>query len=224
VEHPCNRCGAAVDNNSPFCPTCEAPQIRFVPREAAEDAVRLHPATAPPTPVVVPAPDPEPYRTAAAASERRRWLRAAIYAAAIGALLSTIRFGVLIGMPLVGILAVRFYRSGAFVRSISPQQGFRLGALSGFLSFTMLAFVSAITVLGSGGRAGVRNRMLEVVRQYQAANPDPQAQQLLQYFQTTQGMAVMVIGGMLFMCVVFVVIAGLTGMISASIASRNSPR
>jgi hypothetical protein len=223
VEHPCNRCGAAVDNNSPFCPACEAPQIRFEPREDVQDSVRLHPATAPPPPIVVSTPDTEPYR-AAAANERKRWLRAAIYAGAIGALLSTIHYGVLIGMPLVGILAVRFYRSGAFVRSISSQQGFRLGALSGFFSFAMLSFVSAIAVVGPGGQAEFRNRMLEVVRQYQAANPDPQAQQVFQYFQTSQGMTVMIIGGMLFMCVIFVVVAGLTGMISASVANRRSPR
>lgn len=224
MEHPCNRCGAAVDNNSPFCPACEAPQIRFEAREDAQNTVRLHPATVPPAPVVMSVPGTEPYRAASTASERRRWLRAAIYAAAISALLSTIRFGVLIAMPLAGILAVRFYRSGPFVRSISPQQGFRLGALSGFFAFGIVTFVSVITVAGLGGQAEFRKRMLEAVHQYQAVNPDPQAQQVLQYFQTSQGMIVMVIGGMLFMCVVFVVVAGLAGMISASIANRRSPQ
>jgi len=166
----------------------------------------------------------EPYHGAAVASERRRWVRAAIYAAAISALLSTIRYGVLIAMPLAGILAVRFYRSGAFVRSISPQQGFRLGALSGVFASAILALVSAMTVVGVGGQAEFRNRMLETVHQYQAANPDPQAQQVFQYFETSQGMVLMVIGGMLFMCVLFVVVAGLAGMISASVANRRSPR
>ena len=221
MEHPCSRCGAAVDNNLPFCPACEAPQIRFEPREEAQDSVRLHPATAPPTPVLVSA--TEPYPSGTTASERRRWLRAAIYAGAISALLSTIPYGLIIGMPLAGILAVRFYRSGAFVRSISSQQGFRLGALSGAFAFAILAFVSGITVVGVGGRAEFRNRMLETVHQYQAANPDPQAQQVFQFFETPQGMTVMVIGGMLFMCVLFVVIAGLAGMISASVANRRSP-
>lgn len=223
MEHPCNRCGAAVDNNSPFCPACEAPQIRFEPRESSQDAVRLHPATVPPAPIVVGAPAPAPYRAVTSASERRRWLRAAIYAAAIGALLGPVPYGLLIGMPLVGILAVRFYRSG-FVRGISPQQAFRLGALSGFFSFAMLAFVSAVTVVGLGGQTEFRNRMLETVRQYQAANPDPQAQQVFQYFQTSQGMTVMIIGGMLFMCVLFVVVAGLAAMVSASLANRRSPQ
>lgn len=194
-----------------------------MPREPAEDAVRLHPATVPPAPVVVAVPGTEQYRTAAASNERKRWLRAAIYAAAISALLSTIRYGVLIAMPLAGILAIRFYRSGAFVRSISPQQGFRLGALTGFFAFGMLAFVSALTVVGLGGQADFRNRMLETVRQYQTANPDPQAQQVLQFFQTSQGMAVMIIGGMLLMCLLFVVVSGVVGMISASLSNRRSP-
>lgn len=221
MEHPCSRCGAAVDDNSPFCPACEAPQIRFEPREDAQDHVRMHPATVPPPAVVVSA--TEPYRGAAAANERRRWLRAAIYAAAISALLSTIPYGLLLGMPLAGILAVRFYRSGAFVRSISARQGFRLGALSGAFAFAILAFVSGITVVGVGGRAEFRNRMLETVHHYQAANPDPQTQQVYEFFQTPQGMTVMVIGGMIFMCALFIVIAGLAGMISASVANRRSP-
>ncbi len=222
MEDPCNRCGAAVDNNSPFCPACEAPQIRFERREPERESLRLHAATVPPAPVILSPPSSEPYRATTTAGERRRWLRAAIYAAAIGALLCTIRFGVVIGMPLAGILAARFYRSGAFGRSLSPQQGFRLGALSGLFAFAMLVFVSAITVVGLGGQAEFRNRMLEIVHQYQAANPDPQAQQVFQYFQTPQGMAVMIIGGMLFACVVFVVVAALAGMISASISNRRS--
>lgn len=88
----------------------------------------------------------------------------------------------------------------------------------------MLVFVSAITVVGLGGQAEFRSRMLDIVHQYQAANPDPQAQQVFQYFQTPQGMAVMIIGGMLFACVVFVIVAGLAGMISASISNRHSSR
>jgi hypothetical protein len=65
--------------------------------------------------------------------------------------------------------------------------------------------------------------MVERIRQAQAANSDPQAQQIFQYFLTQQGMAVMMVLGLLFMCVVFVVLSGLGGLIWASV-QRKPPR
>ena len=222
MEHPCNRCGAAVDNNSPFCPACEAPQIRFQPREAAEDAVRLHPATVPPVPIVVPAPGTDPYRAAASADERKRWLRAAIYAGAIGGLFSIIPAGFLLGIPLSGVLAVRLFRNARFQVRIPPRMGFRLGVLAGgfasgiFAAITLLSFTNA-TVWKEFAREWV-----ERVHRAEVLNPDPQVRQFFEYLLTRQGMAAGVIVSLLLTCVAFVVVAGLAGMASAAISNRRS--
>jgi RNA polymerase subunit RPABC4/transcription elongation factor Spt4 len=222
VQHPCSRCGAAVDDSSPFCPTCEAPQITFESREPASEVVRLHPETVPPSPVATPLPERIAYPSRA--SDRARFLRAAIYAAVIAALISTIRGGVLIAVPLAGILAVRFFRKATFDLIVPPRLGFRLGALSGLLLFGMLVLVSTVNIAAQGGNGELRERTLEMIRQYQAANPDPQAQQIFQYFQTAQGFVVLTLFGMLVTCIVMVVISGLAGLASAAFSQRRSGR
>lgn len=185
--------------------------------------VRLHPETVPPTQVLTSLPQRVAYLPSRA-SDRARFLRAAIYAAAIAGLLSTIRGGVLIAVPLAGILSVRFFRKGASEVHVPPRLGFRLGALSGLLLFGMLALVSTISITAQGGNAEFRERSLEMIRNYQAANPDPQAQQVFQYFQTPQGFVVMTLLGMFFTCIIIVALSGLAGLASAAFSERRSGR
>jgi len=152
------------------------------------------------------------------------FLRAAIYAGAIATLLSTLPLGFIIGLPLAGVLAVRFYRGRGSVAQVAPTLGFRLGALSGLFAFGMLLLVRTITTAVFGGGGELRQAMVERIHQAQAANPEPQAQQMFQYFLTSQGMAVMMLLGLFFMCIVFVVLAGLGGLISAAVQQRKPPR
>ena len=151
------------------------------------------------------------------------FLRAAIYAGAIASLLSTLPLGFVIGVPLAGVLAVRFYKGRGPSLPVAPALGFRLGALSGLVAFGMLVLVRTITTAVFGGGGELRQAMVERIHQAQAANPDPQAQQIFQYFLTQQGMAVMMILGLVFMCIIFVVLAGLGGLISASVQQRKPP-
>lgn len=88
----------------------------------------------------------------------------------------------------------------------------------------MLILVITISVAAQGGNSEFRQRTLEMVRQYQAANPDPQAQQVFQYFQTPQGFVVMTFFGMLVTCIVIVVLSGMAGMASAALSQRRSSR
>jgi len=222
VQHPCSRCGAAVEDSFPFCPACSAPQITFRSRETDSEVVHLHPETAPPSPVATPFRGRVSYPSRA--SDRARFLRAAIYAAAIGALLSTIRGGIFIGIPLAGILSVRFFRKGAFDLNVPPRLGFRLGALSGLLLFGMLVLVSTISIAAQGGDGEFRERTLEMLQHYQAGNPDPQAQEIFRYFQTPHGFVVMTLFGMLVTCIMIVVLSGLAGLTSAALAQRRSDR
>ena len=64
----------------------------------------------------------------------------------------------------------------------------------------------------------------ERVHRAEVLNPDPQFRQLFEYCLTRQGLVALIVLGMLFMCVVFVIVAGLSGMISASISNRRSTR
>ena len=221
VQHPCSRCGAAVDNSLPYCPGCEAPQVRFVPREPAEEIVQLRAATALLTPVLIPGPADIPDR--AGATDRARFLRAAIYAGAIGSLIGILPFAFLVGLPLAGVLAVRFYRSGPFFLDVPPRVGFRLGALSGLFAFAMLVVVRTVSVATFGGGGEFRQGLVDSVHRAQATNPDPQVQPVFQFFLTQQGMTVMIVFGLVFTAVIFVLLAGLGGLVSASISRRRGP-
>lgn len=219
MEHPCNRCGAAVDNNSPFCPACEAPQIRFEPREPAGDAVRLHPATAPPVPIVVSAPATDPYRAAASADERKRWLRAAIYAGAIGFILSFLPTGPILAMPVAGWLAVSFYTRMARL-PLRSREGFRIGSLAGLAAFLMILVVGVIAITSPVGKGQLHQALLESASRVHSMNPDLPPEQLVNYMLTPAGMTF----GLLFTCVVLMVLAGLGGLLSTVISSRRLPR
>ncbi len=197
-----------------------------MPREAepGQEPSRLHPATVPlprPGAVVAGPSGRSPYP--ALTPRQSSFLRAAIYAGAIATLLSTLPLGFVIGLPLAGVLALRFYRGRGSVTHVAPTLGFRLGALSGLFAFGMLVLVRTITTAVFGGGGELRQAMVERIHQAQGANPDPQAQQLFQYFLTSQGMAIMMLLGLFFMGVVFVLLAGLGGLISASV-QRKPPR
>jgi hypothetical protein len=158
------------------------------------------------------------------AGSQASFLRAAVYAGAVGSLLSTLPLGFVIGLPLAGVLAVRFYTRSLPGRDLPPAFRFRLSALSGLFAFATLVVVRTITIGIFGGGGELRQAMLDAIHHAQAVNSDPQAQQMLQYFLTPQGMMVMAVLGLLFMCVVFVLLAGMGGLVSTSVLPRKPTR
>ena len=148
------------------------------------------------------------------------FLRAAIYAGAIGSLLSLIPKGFLVGLPLAGVLAVRFVRMRDNDTEIRPKVGFSLGALAGAIAFGILITVGTITLTASNGWGEARKQLLERMQQIQSANPDPQARQMVELLLTPAGILLC----LLFLCAVFVLLAGLAGLVSASMQQRKPPR
>src|SRR5205814_3423217 len=103
VEHPCQRCGSAVDNTSPFCPSCGTPQIRFDAAEASSQAIKVASHAGPET-----APS-QPEYDRPCGFEKKSAVRAALYAGLIAALLSLLPLGFIVGSPLGGFLSVLLY-------------------------------------------------------------------------------------------------------------------
>lgn len=163
-----------------------------------------------------------PYPTSTP-SDRARFVRAAIYAGAIGSLIGMLPFAFLVGLPLAGVLAVRFYRSGPFFRDVSPRTGFSLGALSGLLAFAMLVVIRTVSIAASGGGGEFRRGLVDAVHRAQGSNADPQAQLVFQFFLSQRGMTVMIVFGLAFTAAVFLLLAGLGGLVSASISRRRRP-
>lgn len=142
--------------------------------------------------------------------------RSAATAGLVGALLSILPFGFLLAFPLAGFLSVLFYRRRTWGVELSPSAGFRLGLLTGMLGFALFIMLAALDTVVSHAGGEIRQTMVDAVHRQQARTPDPQARQILDYFLTPNGLAVMIIVGLIFMGIVFVLLAGLGGAASAS--------
>jgi hypothetical protein len=219
VEHLCPRCNSPVDDNSPFCPNCEAAQVLVAPKEYVRSPVTVAGECTPAFLDV--GAFPRPAGTRAAKAE----LRAEFYAAIVGTVLSLVQPGAsfVIALPVAGFLSVLLYRRLSLKSEPSPRIGFRLGAISGLFVFGLLMIVIAAGTLVFHSEADTHAQVIQVIQQAQARNPDPQAKPVFEYFMTPQGMAVMMVVGFVFMAVLFVLLAGVGGAISASLVRRKAP-
>lgn len=158
-------------------------------------------------------------------ADARSELRAAFYAAIVAAVLSLIqpRGGFILTLPLGGLLSVLLYRRLSLGSEPSLRTGFRLGAISGLFVFGLLMIVIAVGTLALHSEADTHAQVIQIIQQAQARNPDPQARQAFEYFMTPQGMAFMMVVGFVFMGVLFVLLSGVGGAISASLLRRKAP-
>ena len=121
-------------------------------------------------------------------------------------------------------LSVLLYRRRVPGEEISSGAGFRLGALSGLFGFAIVVVLTAATIFISHGEGDVRDAMLQTIRQAQARNPDLQARQVLDFFTTPQGLIVVMVLSFFFAGIMFVLLSGLGGSISATLQRRRRPR
>jgi hypothetical protein len=219
VEHLCPRCNSSVDDNSPFCPTCEAAQVRSAAKEYSRSPVTV---TIEGTPAFLNSGTfPRPTGNRDAKAE----LRAAFYAAIVGAVLSLVQPGAsfVIALPVAGFLSVLLYRRFSLGTEPSPWTGFRVGAISGLFVFGLLMVLIAVGTLARHTEADTHAQVVQVIQQAQARNPDPQAREAFEFFMTPSGMAFMLVVGFVFMGVLFVLLSGVGGAISASLLRRKAP-
>lgn len=150
-------------------------------------------------------------------------LRAAIYAGLVAAVLASIplRPAFLFALPLGGVISVGLYRRSVIGREPSVRFGFKLGALSGLFAFVIVLVIAAVGTLAPSGQNALRETLLESIKQAQARAADPQSRQMLDYFMTSQGMAVIMVAGCIFMAIVFVLLSGIGGAAAASFLRRK---
>ncbi|HXY14070.1 MAG TPA: zinc ribbon domain-containing protein [Terriglobales bacterium] len=210
MEHPCNKCGATVEDGTAFCPSCAAPQIRVATPEALA-------ATLPSVLVGESGASPE-----LSSIQWSRALPSAALAGLISALLMFVPLGAFgLGMIAAGVLAVLFYRRRPLLASLTPGAGARLGAVSGTFAFAIFAVFTAFEVLvfHSGGQ--LRAALLEAVQQSAARASDPQAQQVLEYLKSPPGLALVMGMGLAVMFVFFLVLSSAGGALTAALVRRR---
>lgn len=164
-----------------------------------------------------------PLTASAAGLDRSSALRSAIAAGAVAALLSLLPLGFILASPLGGFLSVLLYRRRNWVAEPTPSGGFRLGALSGLLGYVIFLILAAAQLALSHGQNELRDAMIDAVHRQQERNPDPQARQMLDYFLTPHGLMLMMALGLIFIGVLFVLLSGAGGAISAALLRRKGP-
>jgi hypothetical protein len=206
VEHPCYQCNAPVEEGVAFCPQCNAPLIRVaVPDETSE----------------LPLPLPLRPVLSAAGIQWPRALGPAAMAGFIASILMLFPLGAFgLGMILAGILSVVFYRWRNPGSTLTSGMGARLGAMSGLLGFVMFLFFAAISASLAGG-SELRRILLQAVEQSAARANDPQSQRVLEFLRTPQGLAAVMIAGIAFAFVAFLVLTSLGGAIGAALLGRR---
>ena len=115
------------------------------------------------------------------------------------------------------------YRRRNWLVEPPPSAGFRLGALSGLLGYGIFLILAAVQLAVSHGQNELRDAMIDAVHRQQERNADPQARQMLEYFLTPHGLMLMMVLGLVLMGVLFVVLSGAGGAISAALLRRKGP-
>jgi hypothetical protein len=206
MDNPCYKCGHTVEEGTPFCPHCGAPQIRVVlataPASASSSAaIAANAANGIAGPPIA----------GDAVLHGARVFRPCALAAVAASILVLLGLNLFVALLGAGFLAVVFYRQQMPGLSVKAAAGARLGALSGLLFFACLALVSAAGVVVMGG-AKAREQIYEGAQKWMASRAaDPQMQAALDQFKTPDGFAVALIGGCLLLLVFCVVLACIGG-------------
>jgi hypothetical protein len=214
------------------------PQIRFSAPEPGSDAVVARssppiatassslPSSFPPASVSRPSSGQLesgiPYGRRAGGLDRQAELRSALNAGVIAAVVSLIPLAFFLAAPLAGYFGVRLLQRRGGMQEPSGRAGFKFGALVGLFASPIFAVLRVAQVVASGEQAELRKAMIEKLQQAAANSPDPQAHQFADYFTSPQGLTVLMIFGLVFICVAFVLLAGMGGAISASLARRKN--
>lgn len=204
-----------MEQGTAFCPQCRAPQIRVaVPETVTPSGITSDPAVS-----SLPAYFGAPLTT------RIEWSQA-LPATALAGLITAVLmmtplayfgFGMLIG----GGLSVVFYRRRIPVANVTPGMGARLGMVSGILGGGIFAALLSIGTMLFHAWDSVRAKLIEVVEQTAARNPDPQAQQALEFFKSPEGIVLLLTTALIGALIAFVIFSGLGGALGAALLRRK---
>jgi hypothetical protein len=223
VSYPCHQCGVEVDQGSPFCRKCGAPQIRVSRGDEPEPA----------TIAVSDSPTDSfaaPVTTASGTFDRKvaRWQ--ALKAAPMVALVLAVSLSSawlllsLLLIPLAGILAVQFYAGRTPHQQLSAGAGAGIGLFTGFLGFLIFAipifpyFLWTTVLHPDPADLQKLHAQMEAAVQRSAS---PQAPQIAQSLLSPNGLLVILIITFIALLALTLVLSAIGGAIGASIARRR---
>lgn len=185
MQSDCHRCGQLIEGQPAFCPSCGAPQIRVSRATETSQEETIVSGSTLPAPSLGPALPSELSSTSGI--DWKYFLRTAIPLAALTDVLTmTLHpLAIFVFLPANLVWAISRYTRHRPI-AIRSGQGARMGALMGLLSFAFFAAFFLVSI--SLQRTQYHDLMVSQIHQISAQNPDPQAQQVLQWFTTPDGL------------------------------------
>lgn len=212
MEQPCYKCGASVEDGTPFCGRCNAPQIRV----------------SGPEPLAAPAATPEgtieqytshPSPPPSALEWPQAWFCAGI-ALLAGIFIIAVSKSTGLGMLAAGFLSVVLYHRRCPAARVTPGMGARLGAFAGALGFAAVAVTLALWTAFRSGKE-IHDAFLSYMQQNAAQSSDPRVQQVLVLFNTPEGFTFIMIFSLIVTLVAFMIFASVGGAIGAYLLHRK---
>jgi len=217
MEQSCEKCGQAVEQGTPFCPHCSAPQIRVVIAEPA-----------PPLPYAAPSmkdsadlPASQTVPVLALPMEWSASIRPCALAAVVASLLMYLGLNPFVAMACAGFLAVLFYRQRRPGIALKTAAGAGLGALSGLLLFAMSSVLEALIIIFLHKGPEFRDAVLAKLHEMSSQTSDPQVLALFDRIKTPEGFEFLIIVSLIAAFVAAIVLGGIGGALGGAILGRR---
>ena len=219
MQSDCHRCGHPIEGQLPFCPSCGAPQIRVsraieTSREETAPSDSVHPAPSLTGPTL-------PFGLSPTSGiDWKYFLRTAIPLAALtDVLTATLHpLAIFVFLPANLVWAISRYRRHR-PNAIGSGQGARMGALMGLLSFAFFAAFFVVSIFLQ--RTQYHDFLVNLIQQISAQNPDPQSQQMLQWFATPDGVIAFTVFFLIAMLLFCVALGSGSGALVGALRKRN---
>ena len=220
MDHPCEKCGALVEDGRAFCPQCRAPQIHVQVAEANEPTEAGVRADAELSIAISPTAGSYAVTVARSGSfNRETAVRCALKAGGLGVLIGIIVTIPLIGLLLAGTLAVLFYRRES-KSSSDAWTGLKLGALAGAVWLGIDYLIEIVAVFATHSQQEVIEKL---VKTWQAMGVDPNTpgiQTAIRIMFTPGGILL----GLIFGAIFAGLLAGFTGAVTAAVMGHRNRR
>jgi hypothetical protein len=145
--------------------------------------------------------------------------------AALLSAIPIVSIGCCLWMLGAGALCVLLYQKRVPDTLITPGMGMKIGALAGVFGFVVNAVVTTASFVALRSSGDFRRAMEEQMQRQMSSNPDPKVQEmthhLLDWMNTPQGAATMIILVLLIAAIVFVLFMAAGGALGASMFGRR---
>lgn len=215
MDQLCYKCGQTVEQGTPFCPHCGAPQIRVVVEEPP-------PTVAFSSGVSNSLPQENPVAAIAVPVRGASLLKACALAALVALILMTLGLHVAVAMPGVGFLAVIFYRQSLPGLRIKPLTGAGVGAVGGAIWFVVSSILGMVVVTIQHKGDEIRNQLIDRINQAATQTSDPQALAMFNQLKSPGGIIAMIVIGVVLAFLLATVVGSLGGALGAVIFGRQN--